>query len=63
MADEIDIANDQVALIEEAGVALIRQQAAKFVPGEPGECEMCGEDMPRLVEGVCCRCRDKYNLK
>lgn len=25
-----------------------------------GECKQCGEDMPRLVNGFCCPCRDRY---
>jgi hypothetical protein len=55
MTDLIDHAN----AIAEA--ALERQIAAARAPvpaGEPGECEGCGEDMPRLVGGRCGFCRD-----
>lgn len=55
MADEIDRAN------EIADEHLARGIAAARVPipvGEPGECEECGEDMPRLVDGRCGYCRD-----
>ena len=55
MADEIDRANE---IVEEH---LARGLAAARVPvpaGEPGECEGCGEDMPRLVNGRCGFCRD-----
>lgn len=31
---------------------------AKVPVGLPGECERCGEDMPRLVHGLCAPCRD-----
>ncbi|MDR6847148.1 conjugal transfer protein TraR [Sphingomonas sp. BE137] len=40
---------------------LARAIAAARVPvpeGIPGECESCGEDMPRLVDGRCAPCRD-----
>jgi hypothetical protein len=37
-----------------------RNKAAAIEPGAPGECVQCGEDMPRLVRRMCCRCRDKY---
>ena len=40
---------------------LARSIRAALVPvpeGVPGECESCGEDMPRLVEGRCAPCRD-----
>jgi hypothetical protein len=59
MADEADIANDYVERVREAAMRTPRPQMAK---GEPGECEWCGEDSPRLVRGACARCRDKYNL-
>lgn len=55
MADVIDDAN---GLVEEH---LARSLAAARVPipaGVPGECEGCGEDMPRLVDGQCGFCRD-----
>jgi RNA polymerase-binding transcription factor DksA len=55
MADPVDDAN------EIAAAELARSIAAARVPipaGEPGECEDCGEEMPRLVNGRCGYCRD-----
>lgn len=55
MADQIDEANKL------ADEHLARSLAAARQPipaGEPGQCEQCGEDMPRLVNGRCGYCRD-----
>ena len=55
MADQIDEAN------KIADEHLARSLAAARPPipaGEPGECEQCGEEMPRLVNGRCGYCRD-----
>lgn len=35
---------------------------AKLVAGVAGDCDLCGEWTPRLVDGACCPCRDKYKL-
>jgi len=59
MADEADHANDQADLINES---YIRAARADIPPGEPGECEVCGEHSPRLVNRVCAPCRDEFNL-
>lgn len=58
MADEIDYANDQVQRGQDYLEASCRRAAAAIPAGEPGECERCGEDMPRLVNGRCAPCRD-----
>ena len=55
MSDQADDANE---LVDEH---LKRSLAAARRPipaGEPGQCEECGEDMPRLVQGRCGFCRD-----
>ncbi len=55
MADIVDVAN---GLVDEH---LSRSLAAARVPipaGVPGECENCGDDSPRLVDGRCAPCRD-----
>ncbi len=55
MTDIVDMAGE----IEREHLA--RAIAAARVPipaGAPGECERCGEDMPRLVDGWCAPCRD-----
>jgi len=59
MADEADIANDYMERVQAAAMRTPRPQMAK---GEPGECDWCGEESPRLVNGYCARCRDEYKL-
>ncbi len=57
--DEVDRATEEVdRLLAEA----MRNARAELVPGEPGECELCGEDSPRLVRGACAPCRDRHKL-
>lgn len=57
--DEVDRATDEVdRLLAEA----LRNARAELAPGEPGECELCGEESPRLVRGACARCRDRHKL-
>lgn len=55
MADAADIA----AELHEEAVARGVAEARRALPfGEPGECDRCGEDMPRLIDGVCVLCTD-----
>jgi hypothetical protein len=59
MADECDRAQEQEEWQREA---MIRSAiTAPFIPGQPGECDRCGDDMPRLVAGLCAPCRDGRN--
>lgn len=46
----------------DAKVDDIRRAAAAIPPGEPGDCDLCGEWFGRLVGGACARCRDKHGL-
>lgn len=62
MADEIDLTEEREAVALGAKLQAIRSKAV-LVPGVPGECEMCGEESPRLVGGACAPCRDKYKLQ
>lgn len=55
MADDIDMAND---LAEQHLNHSLRAARAAVPDGVAGECEDCGEDMPRLVHGRCGYCRD-----
>ena len=55
MADEIDIAN---AVADAHLERSIRAARVPVPAGVPGECEQCGEDMPRLVARRCAPCRD-----
>lgn len=59
MADEADRANEQSEVWLNA--ALHAATSIPMVPGVPGECERCGDDMPRLVGGLCAPCRDGRN--
>jgi hypothetical protein len=58
--DVIDQANDKAVALTDSVVAEIRYQASHIPPGEPGECELCGEWSGRLVLGCCAPCRDKW---
>ena len=61
MADDIDRAQERDQIIRED--ALEEQRRKGDMPaGAPGECERCGYDKPRLVNGVCAPCRDHYGL-
>lgn len=66
MADEIDAASQHIEIEDAKRLAHVRQQVAKQETGVPGECELCGEDRPRLVERkgdmVCTFCRDRFRL-
>ena len=62
MADEADKTSERMEVQEAADIAEIRRKAAEMPKGVPGECDLCGEDMPRLINGVCCPCRDKLKL-
>lgn len=42
--------------------ARIRAAAKPLEPGEPGDCDLCGEWSGRLVRGACAPCRDKRKL-
>jgi RNA polymerase-binding transcription factor DksA len=59
MADIIDIANEYAAIEAESSLAMVRRAAAAIPAGEPGECEECGEESPRLVDRLCARCRER----
>lgn len=61
MPDEIDAVTEQVEASRESAIADIVRKA-KIPKGEPGECQYCFEEMPRLVNGACGFCRDKYDL-
>lgn len=70
MADEIDSATDRIIFDTEVGVKGVVERAKKFNPGQPGECDLCGEEFARVVEVEkagetilsCGRCRDRHGL-
>lgn len=60
MADEVDRAQELEETQREMSLRAMRCEIPK---GEPGECDYCGKESPRLVGGACARCRDRYNLR
>ena len=62
MADEADKTADRMEVEEAANIAEIRRKANEIPKGVPGICDLCGEDMPRLINGVCAPCRDRHKL-
>jgi hypothetical protein len=55
MSDSADLA----AVLVDANVAAGLARISATIPaGVPGECDDCGETMPRLVDGRCAFCRD-----
>lgn len=55
---------DRAQRYQEQWLEQVVAQAARgvLIPGEPGECELCGEWSGRLVHGVCAPCRDRHQL-
>jgi hypothetical protein len=62
MSDPIDEANDHIERVEAAALKEIQLKRAAQPVGVPGECDLCGEYMLRLVDGACAPCRDRYKL-
>ena len=62
MADIADVTGERMEVQEAADIAANFRKAAEIPKGIPGECERCGEDMPRLINGVCAPCRDRHKL-
>ena len=68
MPDEIDRGCRNEQRITDSAINEIRNKAEildkELLPEnlKSGECKQCGEDMPRLVSGICCRCRDSLKL-
>lgn len=62
MADEADKTADRMEVQEAANIAEIYRKAAAHALGLSDICELCGEDMPRLINGVCAPCRDRHKL-
>ena len=59
MADEADRATEE----HDAWLAdQIRANRAYLPPGQPGQCEECGLDSGRLVNGVCATCREELGI-
>jgi len=56
LADEVDIANDYAERMREAALQSIIRDIPK---GAPGECDECGNETARIVNGLCARCREE----
>ena len=59
MTDEADRADQE---IERNLAEAIRLASKEIPPGNPGECDFCGEWSGRLVKGACAHCRDRRKL-
>lgn len=62
MADEADLSDAREEAVLSAALAKQRAAAEAIPPGEPGDCDLCGEWSGRLVGGACAPCRDRYGL-
>lgn len=60
--DDADLTQQREEHLAAMRLRRAREQANKIPPGEPGDCELCGEWSGRLVRGVCAPCRDRKKL-
>ena len=59
--DPIDQGCQHEQRFTDSAINEIRNKAELMEKGTgAGECQQCGELMPRLVNRICCFCRDKY---
>lgn len=62
MADIADQAGELIEEIEAQHIAEVRRAAAEIPMGDEGECEICETFYTRIVNRICCRCRDEFKL-
>jgi hypothetical protein len=68
--DELDLTEERMEFDIEVSCKNIHAKAEKIDPGQPGECDLCGEEFSRIVDTekdnqpvkACGRCRDKHGL-
>ena len=60
--DDADRADCYIESVIDDHVKLAMRKALEIPPGNPGECDCCGDWCGRLVNGCCARCRDKYGM-
>lgn len=60
--DDADRAEPRIEAVIEDAIDNAHRYAEKMEPGEPGDCDLCGEWCGRLIRGACARCRDRYRL-
>jgi len=63
MADDADVAADDIETLNSKRLAAISQAAANIPAGSPGVCDWCGEESGRLVKGACAPCRERFKLE
>lgn len=56
--DVVDEAGQVIEMLQQQKESEIRRRAAAMPVGNPGICIECGDEMGRLVRGVCAPCRD-----
>lgn len=59
--NQLELIEEQMAKDMERRIVDIRARSS-IVPGNPGECDYCGNEVARLVDGACAKCRDFYKL-
>lgn len=59
MADDADRAQEA----QEREEAMNPRPRYVLPKGKAGECDLCGEVCPRLIEGACGACRDRYKIR
>ena len=57
--DVVEITAERHEKMMQEAEARIRQRANKMPIGEAGDCDQCGEPSRRLIDGICCPCRDR----
>lgn len=62
MADECDRSEYFIESRIDDGIAAAMMAARNIPEGMGGECDFCGYEFSRLVDGACGHCRDKYRL-
>ncbi len=61
--DEADRATYFIESVIDDHVKDAMRRAAEIPPGNPWDCEICGEYFSRLVNGACGFCRDEFGMK